>query len=72
MDATFCIMRVQRLREIRNKNLSKLKLKGSDPKTKRSCQEATKKGFTMKKNAGYSINFAENTITLTKAFAQRA
>ena len=26
----------------------------------------------MKKNAGYSINFAENTITLTKAFAQRA
>ena len=26
----------------------------------------------MKKTTGYSINFAENTITLTKAFAQRA
>ena len=27
---------------------------------------------TMKKTTTYSINFAENTITLTKAFAQRA
>lgn len=26
----------------------------------------------MKKTTGYSINFAENSITLTKAFAQRA
>ena len=26
----------------------------------------------MKKTTGYNINFAENTITLTKAFAQRA
>ena len=26
----------------------------------------------MKKTNGYTINFAENTITLTKAFAQRA
>ena len=26
----------------------------------------------MKKNAGYTIDFANNTITLTKAFAQRA
>ena len=26
----------------------------------------------MKKNVGYSIDFANNTITLTKAFAQRA
>ena len=26
----------------------------------------------MKKNAGYSVDFANNTITLTKAFAQRA
>lgn len=50
----------------------KSKIKGRRTQDKRSCQEATKKGFTMKKNAGYSINFAENTITLTKAFAQRA
>lgn len=30
------------------------------------------KGNIMKKTNGYTINFAENTITLTKAFAQRA
>ena len=26
----------------------------------------------MKKTAGYTVDFANNTITLTKAFAQRA
>lgn len=63
-------MRVQRLREIRNKNLSKQIAVATKDNTQ--CQKA-KKGFTMKKTtSGYSVNFADNTITLTKAFAQRA
>ena len=60
------------MREIRNKNLSQNKLKGSDPKTKRKCQKAEKKGFIMKKTNGYTINPADNTITLTKAYAKLA
>jgi hypothetical protein len=58
------------LREInKEKPLYNQKLKGSVPKTKRSCQKA-KKGFIMKKNKGYFIN--ENEISLTKAYAKMA
>ena len=41
-------MRVQRLREASKQNLLKTKIKGSDPKTKRKCQKAEKKGIIMK------------------------
>ena len=61
------------MREIRNKNLSQNKLKGSVPKTKRKCQKAEKKGFIMKKTiSGYAVDHAKKTITLTKAYAKMA
>lgn len=66
-------MRVQRLREVSKQNLLKTKIKGSDPKTKRKCQKAEKKGIIMKKTiSGYAVDHAKKTITLTKAYAKMA
>lgn len=58
------------MREINKQNLSKTKIKGSDPKTNRKCQKAEKKGFIMKKFNGCVVK--DGVIALTKAFAKQA
>ena len=61
------------MRGINKQNLSKTKIKGSDPKSNRKCQKAEKKGFIMKKTiSGYAVDHAKKTITLTKAYAKMA